>query len=92
MDARSVFYPKDENGQPLAPVLHISSASLVDTLVTYVDSPWAEWRDGKPITQAQLARLLKPFGIAPKVIRLTKDSTMRGYERTQFEDALERYL
>ena len=36
--------------------------------------------------------MLKPFGIAPEVIRLPGGGTPRGYLRSQFEDAWERYL
>jgi putative DNA primase/helicase len=41
-------------------------------------------------TQNSLAAALKPFGIAPKVMRIG-NSTPRGYERQQFEDAWARY-
>jgi putative DNA primase/helicase len=92
-DARAVFYPKDEKGLTTAdPLERISSADLVAQLCAYNDSPWAEWKRGKPITPAQLARLLKPFGIAPQVIRLPGEGTMRGYLRAQFEDAWDRHL
>ena len=55
-------------------------------------SPFSEWKGGKPITQAQLARALKPFGIAPEVTRLPGGGRLRGYQRSQFADAWERYL
>jgi hypothetical protein len=86
-DTKVIFYPKDEN-----PLERVSSANLVNDLAANPDSPWAEWKNGKPVTQAQLARLLKPFGIAPQLIRLDGDAVMRGYLRAQFEDAWERYL
>jgi Protein of unknown function (DUF3631)/CHC2 zinc finger len=70
----------------------ISSAELVATLSANTESPWAEWKGGKPITQSQLARVLKPFGIGSEVVRLSEHSTPRGYMRSQFEDAWERYL
>ena len=93
-DARLIFYPKDAavDDRLLKPLERISSADLASQLAAYADSPWAEFRHGKPITQAQLARVLKPFGITPQVIRLSGETTMRGYLRTQFEDAWERYL
>jgi Protein of unknown function (DUF3631) len=53
--------------------------------------PWAEYRRGKPITQNQLARALKPLGIAPQVIR-DGDRTARGYLLAQFTEAFARYL
>jgi putative DNA primase/helicase len=55
------------------------------------DRPWAEWRKDKPLTAVQLARLLRPFGIRPKQVRIGETS-MKGYERTAFEDAFARYL
>jgi putative DNA primase/helicase len=86
-DIRAVFY--GDGGEPLE---RISSAELVAQLCAHPDSPWAEYRNGKPITQAQLARVLKPFGIAPELIRLASGAVSRGYVRGQFEDAWERYL
>ena len=70
----------------------ISSAELATTLGDDASSPFSEWKNGKPITQTQLARVLKPFGIHPEVIRLPGGGLLRGYQRSQFEDAWERYL
>ena len=49
-----------------------------------------EFKRGKPITTRQLASLLAPFGVAPKVIR-RGFGTIRGYEVSQFKDAFARY-
>ena len=70
----------------LEPLERMSSADLAAALGADGDSPWAEWKGGKPITQAQLARVLKPFRIAPEGIRLSGEGTPRGYMRRQFED------
>ncbi len=70
----------------------IGSAELATALGALADGPWSEWKGGKPITPAQLARALKPFGIAPEVMRMPSGGTPRGYLRVQFEDAWERYL
>jgi putative DNA primase/helicase len=91
-DIRAIFYPKDDNGVALDPLERISSADLVAQLSAYPDSPWCEWKAGRPITQAQLARVLKPFGIAPEVTRMPNGVTPRGYVRSQFTDAWDRYL
>jgi hypothetical protein len=48
------------------PLERISSAELAETVGADASSPFSEWKGGKPITQAQLARALKPFGIAPE--------------------------
>jgi putative DNA primase/helicase len=82
----------EEEYTHLEPLERISSADLAATLGADMTGPWAEWKNGKPITQAQLARVLKPFGIAPTKIRLPGGGTLQGYMRSQYEDAWERYL
>jgi hypothetical protein len=55
--------------------------------------PWAEWgRRRKPISQNQVARLLKPFGIVPGSIRLPDKSTPKGYLLKQFIEAFASYV
>ena len=48
----------------------------------------------KPITQVQLKNMLKPFGIGPDQVRPKRlgGKQLRGYRRSWFEDAWERYL
>jgi Protein of unknown function (DUF3631) len=48
-------------------------------------------KSGKPLTQAKLARMLKPLGISPGNIGEEK-ARVRGYKLTQFEEAFSRYL
>ena len=56
------------------------------------DSEWAEWgKSGKPITQKQLANLLKRYGIFPEQVRIDGQQ-VRGYRRVAFIEAWERYL
>ena len=69
----------------------IFSKILVGKLVVLEDRPWADWRKGKPLTQNALARLLKPFEISSKSVRIN-DKTAKGYSLKQFEDAFQRYL
>jgi putative DNA primase/helicase len=69
----------------------LSSADLVDALAAREDRPWAEWRQGKPLSKNGLARLLKPFGIFSSSVRIG-DSTPKGYHRDCFEEAWRRYL
>jgi putative DNA primase/helicase len=69
----------------------IFSKLLVGKLVELEDRPWADWRKGKPLTQNALARLLKPFEISSKSVRID-DKTAKGYSLEQFEDAFQRYL
>jgi putative DNA primase/helicase len=69
----------------------LSSEEIVETLTKMEDRPWPEWRQGKPLSKNQLARLLKPFGVRPRTVR-TNGSTPRGYQLDDFQDAFARYL
>ena len=71
----------------------ISSEDLIQKITADPDSEWAEWKAGKPITQMQLARLLKPYGIAPQQVRISgRQRQVRGYLRAHFIEAWERYV
>jgi putative DNA primase/helicase len=69
-----------------------SSKELCDVLTDREDRPWPEFKNGKPLSQRQLARLLEPFGIMPGTIRTTTGKTPKGYYLAAFEDAWKRYL
>lgn len=69
----------------------IASSLLVDNLIKIEGTPWAEWRRGQPMTQNSLSRLLKPFKIKPKTIRIN-GKTPRGFEAKQFENVFKRYI
>ena len=73
----------------------ISSEELVKQLAGDPIAEWCEFGRGRtPITQRQLAVLLKDFEIFPKVIHPTKraDDSPRGYRRSDFADAFARFL
>src|SRR5262245_54924563 len=55
----------------------IASEDLTAVLVDLEDRSWAEWKNGKPMTKAQLARLLKPFDIVSDSVRIAADKTLR---------------
>ena len=69
----------------------ITSAEIAESLGKREERPWPEWKNGKPITTRQIARLLKPFGIAPSTMRFGP-TTAKGYDVSQFQDAFLRYL
>jgi putative DNA primase/helicase len=54
--------------------------------------PWSEWKDGQPMKARGLARLLKPFGIEPRTVKLPGGVTAKGYLLEWFEEAFGRYL
>ena len=55
------------------------------------EEPWPEWKHGKAITPRQIAFILKPFGIKPRLIRFGID-TARGYDLVDLDEPLRRYL
>jgi hypothetical protein len=68
----------------------LASADLVAALNALDESPWGDWT-GKPLDPRRLARLLRPFGIKRKVVRIGA-STPQGYPLEAFADAFTRYL
>jgi hypothetical protein len=50
------------------------------------ERPWQEVVSGKPLNQRRLAVMLRAYRITPHKFRMG-DATVRGYERSQFEDA-----
>jgi len=63
------------------------TSDVIDTLKAIEDSPWADVE----LTPRKLARLLRPFGVAPRQVRLG-DRTAKGYDFEELEVSLTRYL
>ena len=68
----------------------LATKTLLERLCDMEEAPWGDWF-GKPITARFLASKLKPFNVHSKTIRFGH-STPKGYERTTFLDAWDRYL
>jgi putative DNA primase/helicase len=66
-DVRAILTDRDTD--------RMRSADLVAALVAIEGHPWAEWKAGRSITQNGLARMLKPFGIAPELAPAAMSST-----------------
>jgi hypothetical protein len=81
-DIREAFAGQDE----------IRSAELVVRLAADPEKPWAECSRGKPISQKQLAGLLRPFGIASETIHPAGQPHAKGYRRVHFEDLWATYF
>ena len=82
-DIRDLFIARD--------VDRLTSAEIVEALEKMEERPWPEWKQGKPITTRQFARIVAPFGVRPTQFKIDGKNT-RGYEREDFVDAFERYL
>jgi hypothetical protein len=59
------------------------SEDLLAYLVGLEGRPWVEWKNGKPLTKASLARLVNPFEVYPPIGATTR----KGYHLRQFKDA-----
>lgn len=68
----------------------MTTEELIRKLLSLDESPWSELH-GKSIDPRGLSKLLKPFGIEPKTIRVG-NSTPRGYLRQDFINSWNRYL
>lgn len=82
-DIRDVFAERQ--------VERIRSDDLAGDLAKRDDRDWHEWKLGRPITARQVAGLLRPYGVKPKMLRFGT-ATVRGYEKQAFVDAWARYV
>jgi uncharacterized protein DUF3631 len=80
----------------------MASVDLIAALLDIEESGWAEYRGARDdqaprkLTQGEMARLLRPFGIRPRSIwpmrkRHKGMSSRKGYYRLQFETAWQSY-
>ena len=67
------------------------SKDLVARLNELTESPWGDWKKGTGLTPNGLSRLLKPFGVKSKDMRID-DDRLKGYTLQSFQDALSRYI
>jgi hypothetical protein len=80
-DVRTVF--GDEEQLPTKKIL--AELCLIE------DAPWNDLK-GKPITNNQLARRLRQYGVKPKTLRLDDSHFAKGYARADLHDVWRRYL
>jgi hypothetical protein len=80
-DIRDVF--------ALAASERIFTTDLIAALKADDEGPWLSERS--PLTPNRLARLLAPFEISSRQLRIGSDN-LKGYERVAFQDTWERYI
>jgi putative DNA primase/helicase len=86
-DIKSIFELSGE--------VEISTKALIAALCADQERRWAAYNKGKPITDRQLAKLLKPFIIISETVHeyvAGVRSGAKGYKLEKFRDAFERYL
>jgi hypothetical protein len=69
----------------------ISLKDLASKLAEIEEAQWGDMR-GREITGRDVGRMLKPYRIRARSVRLGSERTARGFKREQFEDAWARYL
>jgi putative DNA primase/helicase len=80
-DIRDIFVDRDR----------MASQDIVQKLQNMEERPWAEMPfTNKAITQRQLAKMLKPYGVHSAQVRF-EDMTFKGYKREWFGKAF-RYI
>ena len=70
----------------------IGSTALADTLGKMETQAWADWRQGKPITPAAVAKLLNEYEIKTDTIRAPGEKPLKAYRVSDFSDAFSTYL
>jgi hypothetical protein len=69
----------------------VTTKAILEELYAREESPWKKLPKGDPLDARGLARLLKPFSVRPKEVRVG-DVVLRGYRVSDFSDPFERYL
>ena len=70
----------------------LGSKQVVELLKRDGQSIWPSFDHGKPVTERQVATLLKNFKIEAKRFRDDGGSQLRGYALEDFKESFERYL
>jgi putative DNA primase/helicase len=68
----------------------LRSTEITAALAQMEHRRWPEWRNGRPITPVQMARMLDRFDIHPTTHRFG-ETTDKGYLLAQFADSFARY-
>jgi len=70
----------------------MTTKGLIAALAVDEERPWVTYSKGEPITDRQLAKLLKPFCIISATVHPPGAPDAKGYRRASFEDVWARYL
>ncbi len=70
----------------------LTTAELLDNLISDELRPWATYYKHKPMPPRQLAGKLGGYGIHPRNIKISSETVKKGYYLADFSDAFSRYL
>jgi hypothetical protein len=69
----------------------IATSELLEAINSDDELPFGAWREGSGLDARTLAKLLKPYGVKPRTVRIGGD-TPKGYRAEDLRDAWARYL
>jgi len=72
-------------------VRNVSTEALLSALWHLPESQWIHYY-GRHLTDVDLATLLKPYGVGPRVVKVSTNKTKRGYKRDALYDVWSRYV
>jgi Protein of unknown function (DUF3631) len=70
----------------------LPTIGLLGALAGNEESPWSTWSNGRGLDARGLARLLRPFKVGSRNLRMDDDTILKGYERMDFEEVWTTYL
>jgi hypothetical protein len=70
----------------------MATSTILERVNAIETSPWGGWHRGDGLNARDLSKMLRPYGITPKVIKLDGDATARGYLAEWFHDSWSRYV
>ena len=84
-DLRSIF-DRDKRKE------YLSAEHITGCLANIDESPWPDYKNGKPINSNGFAKLLEPFEIYSRKVTTGPDKGNMRWYRADFEDTWTRYL
>lgn len=84
---------RDEDGAVVRSATdRLSTATLLERLNATETAPWGGWHRGDGLNPRDLSKLLKPYGVAPRKVRIGDAAPVMGYRAEDLEDAWSRYV
>ena len=74
------------------PVERLRDSVVVGPEAAMEERPWGDWKHGKSLSPHQLSRLLKPYGVRSRNLRVGDKAGIKGYCMEDFSDAFTRYI
>jgi len=92
-DIREAFHLRPDGTVSPEPVSkRLPTEVILRSLCEREDRPWADFRRGRPLWGGDLARMLRPYGVGPRNLKLHHGLVCKGYLLESLAEAFARYL